>query len=169
MTKLTARALLLFSGIVIGCGEGPSGPTTTSTTTTTAPLPAFEVETLITVYETNDGLAQWTEGTTEDERIGKILLGVESLSEGTTALDNEGGRVALQAAIDRLNSQFAEADYVSAFGETKANLLRFLDDADHDGWSIDGRNGPGRDWPFDEDGNDPNGWTGQIVVKVTRR
>ena len=33
---------------------------------------------------------------------------------------------------------------------------------------IDGRHGEGRDWPFDENGNDPDGWTAQIVVTITR-
>jgi hypothetical protein len=168
MTKLTAPAVLLLSALLTSCNGGSTGADNTTTTTTAPPLPAFEIETLITVYENNHGLAEWTEATTRDERIGRILLGVDSLTEGTTALDNEGGRVDLQAAIDRLNAQFTEADYASAFGETKENLLRFLNDADGDGWSIDGRNGPGRDWPFDDDGNDPDGWTGQIVVKVTR-
>lgn len=166
MTKLTAPAVLLLSGFLATCGGGPSGPTTT--TTTAPPLPAFEIETLITVYENNHALAEWTEATTRDERIGKILLGVETLTEGITALDNEGRRVELQAAIDRLNQQFTEADSLTAFGETKENLQRFLNDADGDGWSIDGRNGPGRDWPYDDDGNDPDGWTGQIVVKITK-
>jgi hypothetical protein len=169
MKKSTATALLLLSRLLAGCGDGTTGPNTTSTTTSAPPAPAFDIETLITVYETNDGLAEWTEATTTDERIGKILLGVDSLAEGTTALDNEGRRVELQAAIDRLNAQFTEADYVSAFGDTRANLLRFLNDADGDHWSIDGRNGPGRDWPYDSNGNDPDGWTGQIVVKITRR
>jgi hypothetical protein len=112
--------------------------------------------------------ALWTEGTTRDDRIGRILLGVGSLSEGTTALDNEGLRVELQAAIGRINAQFSDADYRSAFNETKDNLRRFLNDADADGWSIDGRHGPGRDWPYDSNGNDPDGWTAQIVVTVTR-
>jgi hypothetical protein len=67
-----------------------------------------------------------------------------------------------------VNAQFADADYVSAFDESKANLLRFLNDADTDGWCIDGRHGIGRDWPFDSNGNDPDGWTAQIVVTVTR-
>ena len=62
----------------------------------------------------------------------------------------------------------AAGDFVTVFGETKANLRRFFNDADNDGWSVDGRHGTGRDWPHDRDGNDPDGWTSQIVVTVTR-
>jgi len=97
-------------------------------------------------------------------------LGVADLSAvvGSTNLNNEAGRQALQAAINRLRAQFEETDYESAFDESRSNLERFLNDADSDGWSIDGRNGSGRDWPFDADGNDPDGWTGQIIVTVTK-
>jgi hypothetical protein len=149
-----------------GCGDGGPGPSPTTTTTSVSP---FEIRTLITVYTRNSDDALWTEGATRDERVGRILLGVSTLTEGTTALDNEGLRVELQAAIGRINSQFLDADYRTAFDETKENLLRFLNDADADGWSIDGRHGPGRDWPYDSNGNDPDGFTAQIVVTVTRR
>jgi hypothetical protein len=59
---------------------------------------------------------------------------------------------------------------MSAFDETQNNLERYLNDADRDGWSIDGRHGTGRDWPYDgpNNGNDPDGWTAQIVVTVSR-
>jgi hypothetical protein len=154
------------------CGDGGSGPTqvttTSSTTTTAAPISPFEIRTLLTVYPRAEDDALWTEGATRDDRIGRILLGVDALQEGTTSLDNEGGRLDLQAAVGRINAQFSDADYRSAFNETKENLLRFLNDADSDGWSIDGRHGEGRDWPFDGDGNDPDGWTAQMVVTVTR-
>jgi hypothetical protein len=154
-----------------GCGDGGSGPspTTTSTTTTTAAVVSpFQIRTLLTVYTRAEEDAQWTEGTTRDDRIGKILLGVDSLSQGTTTFDNEGLREELQDAVERVNAQFRDADYPSAFDETKNNLIRFLNDADADGWSIDGRHGDGRDWPFDTNGNDPDGWTAQMVVTVTR-
>lgn len=160
---------LVALATLCGCGDGGTGPTTTTTTTTSAPVSPFEIRTLITVYTRAEEDAQWTQGTTRDDRIGKILLGVDSLSDGTTALDNEGLRAELQAAVSRVNAQFSEEDYRSAFDETKANLLRFLNDADSDGWSIDGRHGAGRDWPYDSDGNDPDGWTAQIVVTVTSR
>ena len=162
---------LLALAALCRCGDGGSGPspTTTSTTTTTAAVVSpFQIRTLLTVYTRAEEDAQWTEGTTRDDRIGEILLGVDTLSEGTTALDNEGLRDELQAAVGRINAQFSDADYQSAFSETKANLLRFLNDADADGWSIDGRHGAGRDWPFDTNGNDPDGWTAQMVVTVTR-
>ncbi len=158
-------------GALFGCGGGGTGPSTTTstvTTTTSAVVSPFEIKTLLTVYTRAEEDAQFTEGTTRDDRIGRILLGVDALSEGTTALDNEGLRVDLQAAVGRINTQFTDADYPAAFDETKGNLLRFLNDADADGWSIDGRHGAGRDWPFDSDGNDPDGWTAQIVVTVTR-
>lgn len=163
--------VLLLNALLSGCGDGGTGPstTTTSTTTTSAPVTSpFQIQTLITVYTRAEEDAQWTEGTTRDDRIGRILLGVDSLSEGTTSFDNEGLREELQDAVERVNAQFTDADYPSAFGETKANLLRFLNDADGDGWSIDGRHGEGRDWPFDSDGNDPDGWTAQMVITVTR-
>jgi hypothetical protein len=163
-------ALLLLAALS-GCGGGGTGPTTTTTTavaTTTTAVSQFEIRSLLTVYASAEGEAQWTEGTTRDERIGRILLGVDSLSEGTTALDNEGLREELQEALERVNAQFSDADYPSAFDESKANLLRFLNDLDADGWAIDGRHGAGRDWPFDTNGNDPDGWTGQIVVTVSR-
>ena len=76
--------------------------------------------------------------------------------------------VALTGLVPQLQAQFADADYESAFDESRENLLRYLNDADGDGWSIDGRHGEGRDWPFDENGNDPDGWTAQIVVTITR-
>jgi hypothetical protein len=157
-------------GALLGCGGGGTGPSTTSsvTTTTSVVVSPFEIKTLLTVYTSAEEDAQFTEGTTRDDRIGRILLGVDALSEGTTALDNEGMRDHLQAAVGRVNAQFTDADYESAFDETKANLLRFLNDSDADAWSIDGRHGAGRDWPFDTNGNDPDGWTAQIVVTVTR-
>jgi hypothetical protein len=158
---------MLLLALLAGCGDGGTGPTTT-TTTTSAPVSAFEIKTLLTVYPSAEEEALWTEGTTRDERIGRILLGVDALTEGTTAIDNEGLRDQLQAAVNRINEQFRDADYLSAFDESKENLLRFLNDADSDGWSIDGRHGPGRDWPFDSDGNDPDGWTAQIVVTISR-
>jgi len=160
---------LALAGISACSGNtGPSTTTSSTTTTTAVVVSPFEVKTLLTVYASAEDDAQFTEGTTRDDRIGRILLGVDSLSEGTTTYDNEGTRELLQDAIDRVNAQFTDADYTSAFDETRANLLRFLNDADADGWSIDGRHGPGRDWPFDSNGNDPDGWTAQIVVTVTR-
>ncbi len=163
--------VLLLMAALSSCGDGGSGPspTTTSVTTTTASvISPFEIRTLLTVYTSAEDDAQWTEGTTRDDRIGRILLGVDSLSEGTTTFDNEGLREELQDAVERVNAQFTDADYPSAFDESKGNLMRFLNDADADGWSIDGRHGVGRDWPFDSNGNDPDGWTAQIVVTVTR-
>jgi hypothetical protein len=67
-----------------------------------------------------------------------------------------------------MRNEFQQADFQAAFGETQANLERYLNDADSDGWAIDGRNGRGKDWPYDSNGNDPDGWTGQIVVTVTK-
>jgi hypothetical protein len=164
-SELFEAALLVA---MCACGDGGSGPTpVTTTTTTTAPVVSpFQIRTLLTVYTNSEEDAQWTEGTTRDDRIGKILLGVDTLSEGTTTFDNEGLREELQDAVERVNAQFTDADYPSAFDETKGNLLRFLNDADTDGWSIDGRHG--RDWPYDTNGNDPDGWTAQMVVTVTR-
>ena len=112
----------------------------------------------------------WSRATTSDERIGRILLGVNDLSTaiGSTNLNNEAAREALQAAINRLTQRFTSQDYLSAFDETQNKLRRFLNDADNDGWSIDGRHGTGRDWPYDRNGNDPGGWTAQIIVTVRR-
>lgn len=166
MRKLITSATLALA--LFGCGGSPTSSPPPATTTTTAPASAFEIQTLLTVYTSNDELAQFTEGTTRDERIGRILLGVSSLEAGRTVLDNEALRNELQAAIDRVNQQFQEADFRAAFGETRERLTRFLNDADSDGWAIDGRSGAGRDWPYDSDGNDPDGWTGQMVVTVTR-
>ncbi len=167
LLKLETLEILALTALC-GCGDGGAGPSTTTTTTTTsAPVSPFQIRTLLTVYTRAEEDAQWTEGTTRDDRIGRILLGVPSLSEGTTTFDNEGLREELQDAVERVNDQFTDADYPSAFDETKANLLRFLNDADADGWSIDGRHGVGRDWPFDTNGNDPDGWAAQIVVTVT--
>jgi hypothetical protein len=162
--------LLLFTGLLLACGDsGPTNPTP-PTTTTTPPSPSFQIDTLITVYKHNESGAFWSRGQTTNERIGEILLGVDDLSTstGSTNLNNEGGREELQASINRLRSDFQESDYQAAFGETQAGLERYLNDADGDGWSIDGRNGTGRDWPHDRDGNDPDGWTAQIVVTVTK-
>ncbi|HEY7817793.1 MAG TPA: hypothetical protein VIG29_06215, partial [Vicinamibacteria bacterium] len=134
--KLEFLEPVLILAFVAGCSDGRTGPTTT--TTTTAPAPSFEIKTLLTVYPSAEEDALWTEGTTQDERIGRILLGVDALTEGTTAIDNEGLRDQLQAAIERIDEQFRDADYLAAFDESKENLLRFLNDADSDGWSIDG-------------------------------
>ena len=162
---------LIFALVLAGCGGSsgptPSGPTVT-TTTTAAPVSQFQITTLITVYRNAGSFAEFTEGTTTNEDIGKILLVVDSLQTGTTLLDNELLRFDLQQAIDRVNEQFADADYEAAFGETKENLRRFFNDADNDGWSVDGRHGVGRDWPHDGDGNDPDGWTSQMVIRITR-
>jgi hypothetical protein len=165
--------LLVLTGLVFGCGgnstTSPTNPTPTTTTTTPA-SPSFQIDTLITVYMHNESGAFWSRGQTTKETIGKILLGVDDLNSavGSTNLNNEGGRDELQAAINRLRNEFQEADYQAAFGETRSNLERYLNDADSDSWSIDGRNGIGKDWPHDRDGNDPDGWTAQIVVTVTK-
>lgn len=170
---ITSAAAILSSLFVLCCGDsGPSRPTTTTsvTVTTTAPVSRFEITTLLTVYRSAPSLADFTEGTTTDEDLGKIMLGVDQLSPGTTVLDNEELREELQAAINRVNESFSDADFQAAFGETKQNLQRFFNDADNDGWSIDGRHGEGRDWPHDGrgNGNDPDGWTAQMIVTVTR-
>jgi hypothetical protein len=133
------------------------------------PASPFRIETLLTVYPSAEDSALWTRGRTDDARIGRILLGVDELAEGTTNLNNEAGRFELQAAIERLNAEFSDADYWAAFDESKKNLRRFFNDADNDGWSIDGRHGTGRDWPYDHNGNDPDGWSAQIIVTVSRR
>ena len=122
----------------------------------------FQIETLTTVYSCANCLARWTESSTDDVRVGQILLGVDSLTAGTTVLD-------LQETIDRVTEEFTEDDYVAAFDETMANLERYFNDADNDGWSVDGRHGFGRDGPHDSDGNDPDGWTSQIIIIVTRK
>jgi hypothetical protein len=169
--KVESVDVVLVLAALSGCGDSGSGPspTTPSTTTTTGVVVSpFQIRTLLTVYTRAEEDAQWTEGTTRDDRIGRVLLGVDTLSEGTTTFDNEGLREELQDSVERINTRFSDADYRSAFNETKANLLRFLNDADADVWSIDGRHGAGRDWPFDTNGNDPDGWTAQIVVTVTR-
>ena len=170
---LIAAASLI--GVLTACGSnsGPTNPTPNPPPTTPPPTtPQFEITTLITVYRNSDADAEWTRGTTDDARIGQILLGVDDLSTviGSTNLNNEGTRNELQAAINRVRNRFTNADYLSAFDETQMKLERYLNDADRDGWSIDGRHGEGRDWPHDGPGNrnDPDGWTAQIVVTVRR-
>lgn len=158
---------------MFSCGDsGPSRPTTTtSTTATTAPPAArFEIKSLLTVYRSAPSLAEFTTGTMTDEDAAKVMLGVDQLQAGTTVLDNEELRHELQAAIERVNEGFSDADWQSAFGETKMNLRRFFNDGDNDGWSVDGRHGEGRDWPHDGrgNGNDPDGWTAQMIITVTR-
>ena len=163
---------LLAVTILAACGSD-SSPTSSSPTTPppTSTAQQFEIATLITVYRNSKSDALWSRGTTTDARIGQILLGVDCLcnSVGATNLNNEAARVDLQAAIDRVNDRFTDADYRAAFDETTERLRRYLNDADNDGWSIDGRNGTGRDWPHDgkNNDNDPDGWTAQIVVTVT--
>lgn len=169
MRPVYAPAALVLGVFLSGCGDGSSSSPTPTTTTTTAPRSTFEIQTLLTVYTRAADLAQFTRGTANDDEIGRILLGVDTLTEGRTTFDNEAGRFELQAAVDRVNQRFSEGDWVEAFDESRASLERFFNDADGDGWSIDGRSGEGRDWPHDEDGNDPDGWTAQIVVTVTRR
>jgi hypothetical protein len=170
MKRLIASAAILAQSFAVqGCGDSsPSRPTATTTTTSAPPVSRLQIETLTTVYRQANDYARWTEGSTNEERVGQILLGVESLTEGTTVLNNEERRFDLQQVINRVTEEFTEADYVAAFDETKANLERFFNDADNDGWSIDGRHGEGRDWPHDADGNDPDGWTSQMIVTVTR-
>ena len=164
---------LLAAAVVAACGSD-SSPTSPSNQPPPPPAstgPQFEITTLLTAYRNSDSDALWTRGTTTDARIGQILLGVDDLSTvvGSTNLNNEAAREALQAAIDRVNDEFTEADHRAAFDETEGRLRRYLNDADNDGWSIDGRNGAGRDWPHDgrNNGNDPDGWTAQIVVTIT--
>lgn len=168
-------AAIATTTALVGCGSsgGPTTPTPPPPTTPRPTTSGFEITTLITVYRNADADAQWSRGTTTDARIGEILLGVNDLGNavGSTNLNNEGGRRELQAAIDRVTDQFSAADYMTAFDETQNNLERYLNDADRDSWSIDGRHGTGRDWPYDGPGNrnDPDGWTAQIVVTVTRQ
>ena len=171
---IALAAALLSSLFVLSCGDsGPSRPTTTTsiTATTAPPVSRFEIMTLLTVYRNAASRAEFTEGTTTNEDLGKIMLGVDELSPGTTVLDNEERRRELQDAIERVNEQFSDADFLAAFGESRANLRRFFNDADNDGWAVDGRHGEGRDWPHDGrgNGNDPDGWTAQMIVTVTRR
>jgi len=174
MAREHVAALHLIALVVIpliGCGSngGPTGPGTPPPPPP-PPSATFEITTLITVYRNSDSDAMWSRATTSDERIGRILLGVNDLSTaiGSTNLNNEAARQTLQAAINRLRRQFTGQDYLSAFDETQSKLRRFLNDADNDGWSIDGRHGTGRDWPHDRNGNDPDGWTAQIIVTVRR-
>lgn len=168
--KITSLMVVCLALLSMGCGNN-NGPTTPTTTTTTAPpSPSFQIDVLMTVYQTETSGALWSRGTFTDERIARILLGVEDLNTvtGNTNLNNEGGRVELQAAINRVRTDFQPPDYQTAFGDTRENLERFLNDADQDTWSIDGRNGRGKDWPHDSNGNDPDGWAGQIIVTVTK-
>jgi hypothetical protein len=163
--------LPLLAGLLFGCGGGPTSPSNPMPPTQpTPPASSFRIDTLITVYQHENSGAFWSRAQTTTEKIGKVILGVDDLSSvvGTTDLNNEGGRVELQAAIDRMGSDFQDSDYQTAFGETRTNLERFINDADNDSWSIDGRNGRGKDWPHDSNGNDPDGWTGQIVITVTK-
>jgi len=163
--------VFFLTGLFFGCGgsTGPTNPTPT-TTTTSIPASSFRIETLLTVYQSSISGAFWSRGETTSERIGQIILGVEDLDTviGSTNLNNEVGREELQAAIERIRADFQTADYQEVFGETRENLERHFNDADNDGWAIDGRNGRNKDWPHDFDGNDPDGWTGQIIVTVTR-
>ena len=168
--RTTSLMLMCVAVLSMGCGNN-NGPTTPTTTTTTAPpSPLFQIDVLMTVYRTETSGALWSRGTFTDERIAQILLGVEDLNTvtGNTNLNNEGGRVEMQAAINRVRTDFQAPDYEAAFGDTQQNLERFLNDADQDNWSIDGRNGRGKDWPHDSNGNDPDGWTGQIIVTVIK-
>jgi hypothetical protein len=172
--QIASAAAILSSLVIISCGDsGPSRPTpTTSVTTTTAPpVSQFEITTLVTVYRSAASLAEYTQGTTTDEDLGKIMLGVGQLAPGTTVWDNEELRRELQDAIERINDGFTNPDFETAFDETRQNLRRFFNDADNDGWSVDGRHGEGRDWPHDGrgNGNDPDGWTAQMVITVSRR
>lgn len=169
-TVKAAPLLVALAAFFVGCGgDGPSSPTS-PVPPPVPPAPSYQITTLITVYRNSTSGAFWSRGSTTSERIGQIILGVDDLaaSTGSTNLNNEGGRNRLQGAINRIRDQFQAADYPSAFGETEANLERYLNDADQDSWSIDGRNGAGMDWPYDRNGNDPDGWTGQIVVTVER-
>ena len=131
---------------------------------------AFRITTLITVFDSASSGAFWSRGVTTDARIGEILLGRDSLvgAAPTTNFNNEAGRNALQSAVARVRQQFGDADYVSAFDESQSNLERYLNDADEDGWAIDGRNGVNTDWPYDGNENDPDGWTAQIIVNIER-
>ena len=162
---------LLAAVVLAACGgSSPTSPSNPPPPPPASTAPQFEITTLLTAYRNSSSDALWTRGTTTDARIGQILLGVDDLSTvvGSTNLNNEAAREALQAAIDRLNDEFTEADHPAAFDETEGRLRRYLNDADNDGWSIDGRNRR-PDWPHDgrNNGNDPDGWTAQIVVTVT--
>jgi len=166
--RAAARFLLVvaIAGTLSCNNDSPSTPTPLPP----PPLPNFQITTLITVYPSAEADALFSRGTTTNEQVGQTLLGVTDLGTvvGSTNFNNEEGRVRLQEAIGRAGARFTDADYQSAFGETRPNLDRFLNDADSDSWSIDGRHGPGRDWPYDSNGNDPDGFTAQIVVTVTR-
>jgi len=173
MKNLTLLAAVSICAVgVTSCGDSGSGtgptPPPTVTTTSAPPAPSVQISTLLTVYRNASEFAEFTEGVTTDENIGKILLGVDELVNGTTVLDNETLRFDLQQLVERVNDQFEDDDFVEAFGETKQNLRRFFNDADNDGWSIDGRHGVGRDWPHDADGNDPDGWTSHLVITVSK-
>jgi hypothetical protein len=157
--------LPLVVSFLMGCGESPTNPTGPP-----PPAAAFEITTLITVFNSADSGAFWSRGTTTTARIGQILLGVDNLAGAAPAtnFNNEAGHAALQSALTRMRQQFGPSDYLAAFNDTQANLERYLNDADGDGWAIDGRNGVNTDWPYDGDGNDPDGWTAQLVVNVER-
>ncbi len=166
MKRRIATGLLVA---LAGCGGGTStSPSAMAPQPPPPPAGRFEITTLITVYPSAEDSALFSRGKTKDERIGRILLGVDDLATavGATNLNNEAGRVRLEQTVERIRREFSDADYLSAFDETRVNLDRYMNDADGDGWAIDGRHGLGRDWPFDQDGNDPDGWTAQIVVIV---
>jgi hypothetical protein len=161
--------LLVAALTTLGCGDSPTGPSNGGGGGTSSPPARFEITTLITVYNHSDSGAFWSRATTEDARVGQILLGVSDLRDApsSTNWNNEARRVELQAAVDRVRQQFQDGDYPSAFGDSRETLERYLNDADGDGWSIDGRNGINTDWPFDSNGNDPDGWTAQLVIELT--
>ena len=171
--QLRNTFLFVFGILLIKCGSSstpynPYTPTSPSPPIATTPTTTFTIDTLTTVYRNAGSHAEFTEGSTANETVGKKLLGVDSLEIGTTVLNNELLRNELQQVINRVNEDFSENDYLEGFGETKQNLKRYFNDADNDGWSVDGRHGAGRDWPHDSDGNDPDGWTSQIIITVSR-
>jgi hypothetical protein len=133
----------------------------------------FELRTDISVV-TSTGEQLFTTGTTRDERLMRILYNVPEIQDallGNYVQDNNNPEFqVLQHTIERIRTNFSDADYRAVFDETQANLAPFFTDTDGDGYCIDILPN-GQDWQYDNTtgspGNNAQG-TLRLQLHLTR-
>jgi len=140
---------------------------------TTPPPPQYEMKAQLFVIDSNGTLLE-TENTTMEQRLMQILYGSTTLDPflGTKVYGNlTPAFQSLQDTINSITLHFSDADYMTAFGDTKANIMPYFIDTDGDGWCIDILPNH-QDWQFDDStpqpGNNLRG-TYSLQLSLTKK
>lgn len=139
-----------------------------------AAAPTYVLKTDLFVVD-QTGALLGTTGVTSDQRLMKILFNSTTITDallGTYVNDNNNPNYSsLQELINRIKTNFADADYQTVFGDTKTDLTPFFTDTDGDGYCIDILPNH-QDWQYDNStkhpGNNAQGTT-RIQWKLTKQ